>query len=417
MRPKKDTESSQLQLASEGMTSRAIQEVLLERSKQAAFAFGVELLEQEVEALCGAPFVRKGDDLCHRGGSEKTSLLLDGAKYGFRRPRVRNEDGEVDLEILEKLRDQDLFDTKIRSRMMLGATTRNYEGLIDSYAKKLSVSKSTVSRAFKRASQKDLDDINKADLKAETFVALLIDGVCFADRTVIGAVGVTADLRKIPLGIREGDTENSVVVKDLLANLIERGFRLHCARLLAVIDGGKALKKALHDVFGERVIIQRCYLHKYRNLTGYAPKRYHKQIHWRMKKMMGLVTFEDALKELVSFTQWLSEISLEAHSSMEEVGEELLALHKLGLTKELRKSLSSTNLIESLFSVVRLKTNRVNNWKKDPTQITRWVASAMKAHRPRMKRLSGYKHADILIEALGKRVDQEMKSEYKVAAN
>jgi putative transposase len=409
MTGKNQTKFFERQQESENWTSRAIETALLERSKQAAFAFGVELLEQEASTLCGAPFVRKGEELCHRGGSEISSIMLDGAKYPFRRPRVHNDEGEVSLKTLGKLRDQDLFDEKIKTRMMLGATTRNYRGIVDSYAKKLSVSKSTVSRAFVRASQKDLDDINTSDLRAEPFVAILIDGICFSDRTVIGAVGVTADLRKVVLGIREGDTENSEVVKDLLSSLIERGFRLHCEKLLAVIDGGKALKKALKDVFGERVIIQRCYLHKYRNLKGYVPERYHKQLHWRMKKMMGLVSFDEALEELISFTQWLAQISQDAESSMKEVGEELLTVHRLRLPKELRRSLASTNLIESLFGVVRLKTNRVNNWKKDASQITRWVASSLKAHAPQMRRLSGHKYADVLISALGRQIDQERK--------
>ncbi len=417
MKKDNQTELSLRQQKSETWTSQAIQEALLERSKQAAFRLGVELLEQEVTALCGAPFVRKGDELCYRGGSEKSSILLDGARYPILRPRVRNEDGEVSLQTLSQLRDQDLFDDKIRERMMRGATTRNYDGLVDSYAEKLSTSKSTVSRAFKRASQKDLDDINTGDLKAESFVALIIDGICFSGKTVIAAVGVTWDFRKVPIGIREGDTENSEVVRDLLSSLIERGFTLHCERLLAVIDGGKALKRGLKDVFGERIVIQRCYLHKYRNLLGYAPKQYHRQIHWRMKKMMGLVSFDEALKELLSFTEWLSSISHEAHSSIEEVGEELLTVHKLGLTKDQRRSLSSTNVIESIFGGVRRRTNRVNNWKRDTTQITRWLASSIKAQHTRLKRISGAKDADVLINALGRRLDQNVQKEYKVAAS
>lgn len=395
--------------SSQNWTSRTIEQALLERSRQAALAFGVELLEQEVSELCGAPFVRKGDSLFHRGGSEKSSVLLDGARLPIRRPRVRGDSGEAELDTLNKLRDRDLFDSVIGSRMMLGASTRNYKPLVDTYAKKLSISKSSVSRAFKRASQKDLDDINQSSLKEERFVAILIDGICFSRRTVIGVVGITSDLRKIPLGLKEGDTENSEVVKDLLSSLIARGFTLTCEKILAVIDGGKALRKGLKDIFGERVVIQRCYLHKYRNLIGYAPKQYHKQIRWRMKKMMGLTSFEDALKELISFTQWLSTISHEAQSSMEEVGEELLTVHKLKLTRELRISLSSTNMIESLFGAVRSKTNRVKNWDKDKTQITRWVASAMKSQQPKLRKLSGHKQAHILISALGNKVDRERK--------
>lgn len=387
------------------LTSRAIEDMLLERSKQAALSLGVELLEQEVEALCGRAFARKHDELCHRGGSEKSSLVLDGAKYPFIRPRVHSADGEVPLTTLAKLRDQDLLDRSMAARMMLGATTRKYEDLISAYSQKLSVKKSSVSRAFVRASQKDLDDINHADLSMYRFVGIAIDGIEFAGRAVVVAMGITDTLQKIPIGIREGDTENSDVVKDLLASILERKFTLRCARLFAVIDGSKALRKGLVDVFGDRLIIQRCSLHKLRNLKKYAPQKYHKQIAWRMKKLMNLVSFEEAVAELASFTHWLAGISQECESSLAEAGDELLTVHRLRLPKGLRQSLSTTNMIESLFSVVREKTNRVKNWKQPKStkkdMIKRWVASSIKAHSPRMRRLRGYRDVANLIVALG----------------
>lgn len=393
----------QKQFFEKGLTSRAISEMLLERSKQAALSLGVELLEEEVQILCGNAHQRKHGELYHRGGSEKSVMVVDGGKYPFRRPRVHNEDGEVELETLKRLKDQDLYDETIAGRMMLGATTRNYAPLIDSYSKKLSVSKSTVSRAFVRASQKDLDDINQGDLSQYRFVGIVIDGIEVAGRTIVGAMGVTETLHKIPLGIREGSTENADLVKDLLSAIMERKFTLRCPKLFAVIDGSKALRKGLIDVFGDKILIQRCWLHKLRNLTSYAPDKYHKQIHWRMKKLMNLVKFDEAMKELASFTEWLSEISQEAESSMNEVGEELLTVHRLGLSKALRSSLSTTNSIESLYSIVRTKTNRVKNWKSSSkkNQITRWIASAIKSHQKKMRRLRGCNDAPNLIVALG----------------
>ena len=163
------------------LSAENLQQMLVERSRNAALALGVELLEQEVAALCGPRYARKREaQLCHRGGSEETSLILDGARYPARRPRVRGALGEVELPSLEKLRDQDLLDCQIQERMIRGVSTRNYDPVVSAYAKKLGVSKSSVSRAFVRASQKDLDALNHSSLEGHAFVALMIDGVEYA---------------------------------------------------------------------------------------------------------------------------------------------------------------------------------------------------------------------------------------------
>lgn len=385
------------------LSSENLQDMLLERSRNAALALGVELLEQDVSALCGSRYVRKQpEQLCHRGGSEETSIILDGARYAIRRPRVRGTLGEVRLPSLDKLRDQDLLDGQIQDRLIRGVSTRDYEPVVTAYAKKLGVSKSSVSRAFIRASQKDLDALNHADLSAHSFVAVMIDGVEYSGRTVVVALGITETLQKVPLGAREGDTENAPLVKDLLASIVERGFRLHCEKLLAVIDGGKALRKGLVDVFGERVLIQRCWLHKLRNLKAYVPKQHHAQLYWRMKKLMALVRHDEAIRELDSLAHWLSEISQDAEASIREVGRDLVTVHRLGLPRALRQGLSSTNAIESLIGVVRLKTGRVRNWKSKKTnQILRWVASSVRHHQGKMRRLRGHKESAQLIAALG----------------
>lgn len=392
------------------LTSREIETMLMERGRIAALSFGMELLEQEVGLLCGKPHERKLGELCYRGGSDKSSILVDGAKYPIERPRVRDENGERPLETLEKLRDRDLFDGHIADRMMLGVTTRNYEPVISAYAGKLGVKKSTISRAFKRASEAHLNEINHSSLKEHSFVGIVIDGIEFQGRTVIGALGITPELRKIPLGIREGNTENSEVVRDLLSSIIERGFTLRCEKLLAVIDGSKALKKGLIDVFGGRIITQRCWIHKLRNLLKYVPETHHRQVQWRMKKLMNLVNYAEAIKELDSFTNWLATLSIEAENSMREVGPELLTLHQLGIAGALRKSLSTTNMIESLLSVVRRKTNRVTNWKNDKSQLLRWVAASICSHRSKMRRLIGYRDAVKLIAALGGELDLQVRT-------
>ena len=386
------------------LDANALQGVLLERAKQAALAMAVALLEQDAEALCGPRYTRKGVHQCHRGGSERSAVVLEGARYAVRRPRVRKDNREVALPTLAKLQAQDLLDEQMRQRLVLGVSTRNYEPVITGYTQKLGVARSSVSRAFVRASQKDLDSINEGSLGEYRFVAVMIDGLEIGGRTVVAALGITADMVKVPLGLREGNPENSEVVRDLLASIQDRGFTLHCERLLAIIDGAKALRKALKQVFGERVCIQRCWLHKLRNLRSYIPERAYGPLHWRLKKLMSLNSLADARRELAALRDWLADLSAEAAASIDEVGEELLTLHGLGITGELRKSLASTNLIESLFSVVRDKIQRVKNWKgRRSNQILRWVASAILAHRTKMRRVRGMSQAAHLIAALGPR--------------
>lgn len=379
-----------------------IQTVLLERAKHAALAMAVALLEQDAEALCGERYERKRGGQGYRGGHDQTSVVVAGAKYGIRRPRVRESNREVELPTLAKLRNQDLLDQQMHQRLVLGVSTRNYEQVLDGYSEKLGVSRSSVSLAFVRASQKDLDSINEGGLAEHSFVALMIDSLEIGGRTVVAALGITTEMGKIAIGLREGDTENSEVVKDLLASLQERGFTLHCERLLVVIDGAKALKKALRQVFGERLVLARCWLHKERNLRAYLPERVHGTLHWRLKKLMSLNALSDARKELAALREWVAGLSADAAASLDEVGEELLTLHALGVTGELRKSLACTNLIESLFAIVREKIHRVKNWKaRRSNQILRWVASAIVTHRTKMRRVRGMAQANGLIAALG----------------
>ena len=408
MKKSKNGELTQAQIQSvfECLDSGQIQELLWERSKTAALAFGVALLEADAEALCGGRYARKGENLCHRGGSEQTSIIVGGARYAVRRPRVRDGSGEVELPSLSKLRDRDVLDRKMHERMMLGVSTRNYAPVIEGYSKKLGVSKSSVSRAFERVSRAELEAINHDSLEHYSFLALVVDGLEIGGRCVVAALGITAELEKVPLGLKEGDTENAELVKELLSSLQDRQFTLHCESLLAVIDGSKALRKALRQVFGERLLVQRCWLHKVRNINAYLPKSYHSQCHWRMKRLMHLKHLEEARRELGEFRRWLEQISPQAAESLDEAGEELLTLHVLGISGELRKSLSSTNILESIYSGVRTKIERVKNWRSRGTeQILRWVASSVMQHKKKMRRLRGVSQRQLLITALGEKLE------------
>jgi len=156
---------------------------------------------------------------------------------------------------------------------------------------------------------------------------------------VVVAVGLTAEKEKIPVGLKEGDTENAHVVKDLLSSLMSRNFTFAAESILAVLDGGKALRSGVKALWGDAVIIQRCWLHKLENLKDYMPKQYHRQTRWRLKKMMGINSYSEAKKEMDSIQGWLATISSEAEASLLEAGEELLTIHSLGVIGTFRKTI------------------------------------------------------------------------------
>jgi len=414
----KKINSQSLSQLQDELSSIDVQALLMNRAKNAVLTTAVELMEQDMLRLCGAAFARKGEGLCHRGGSDQTSLMIDGAKLSVGRPRARKNGEEVDLPSLAKLRDRDLLDDQMLDRIVRGVSTRNYEGVINGFAEKTGIAKSSVSRAFKRASKKDLDDINGADLSGYRFVTILIDASGVGGTTQVLAVGVTDDSQKIPLGLKEGDTENASVVKDLLTSILARNFTQASSRLLAVLDGGKALRWAVKAVWGDAVVIQRCWIHKLRNIKDYIPDVNHGQLWKRMKRMMGVSDQKVAEREFELLADWLHTLNPDAVVSLREAGSELLTVHSLGLTGSFRNSLSSTNIIESLIGVAKDKMKNVRNWDYHPKtgpkvprdKAQRWVAMAIQAHRPRMNRIHGGKEQmPVLINKLNV-LDQDQAS-------
>lgn len=405
----KNTNLNSLSQLQRELSSIDVQALLMDRAKNAVLTTAVELMEQDILRLCGAPFVRKHEGLCHRGGSDWTSLMVDGAKLPVGRPRVRRNGKEVELPSLTAMRDRDLLDEQMLGRIVKGVSTRNYESVINGFAEKTGVAKSSVSRAFKRASRKDLEAINNADLSDYRFVGILIDGTGIGETTQVMAVGVTDNSEKIPLGLKEGDTENAGVVKDLLTSITARGFTFAASRLLAILDGGKALRSAVKALWGDAVLIQRCWIHKLRNIKDYIPEVNHGQLWKRMKRMMGVVDQRAAEREFELLADWLHTINPDAVTSLREAGPELLTVHSLGLTGVFRNSLSSTNIIESLIGVAKSKMKNVRNWNYHPKtgpkvprdKAQRWVAMAIQAHRPKMNKIRGGKeHMSTLINKL-----------------
>lgn len=373
-------------------TREYLTEMLKETCKTAVVKFALELMAGEVAELCGPKYVRGVERTCRRGGSEAGYMSVMGQKLPIRRLRVNRGGEEVDLMSYRSLQDSEAHGEAFAQRLIRGVATRDYAEVIEHLSGRYGVARSSVSRAFVQASQRDLDDINGRDLSPWEFFAVMIDGIAFGGIMVLVAMGITTEGKKIILGLREGASENAAVCKDLLSSLEERRIRL-TPQILAILDGSKALKKAVQATWGDRLSIQRCWIHKERNLLSYLPEACHDELRRRFRKAVHLVKHDDAKNALLSLKDWLGEHSTTAVSSLEEGFDELLTVHRLQVPASLRQSLMSTNIIESLLSVVRSKSVRVKNWNKGKNQPTRWAAVAVKHQEPRMHRIRG--HRDI----------------------
>ena len=375
-----------------------IRGVVEAQMRGAALAMAHELFRQEIEKLCGPAFSRKSDDQCHRAGSDPGSIVFHGQRVQVKKPRVKKCDESVELETYSALQNYDLLCESVKKHMVAGVSTRDYDGVIEEISGGMGLSKSTVSEAFVRASKGSLDMLNARDLGQYNFVAVMVDGIGFGDRTVVAALGITDVGQKLILGIREGESENWELTKDLFESLIARGFK-HDHPILFVIDGGKALKKAIRKIFGN-VPIQRCVRHKERNIIGYLPEDRHIEFHRRWKKLHGLNDYDTAKNEYADLVHWLGHISTSALQSLEEAELETLTVTKLNVPPTLKATLLSTNPIESAFSIQKPKVARIKNWRSGPDQVLRWAATTALESEKRFKRVRGHIYLPKLIENL-----------------
>jgi putative transposase len=293
--------------------------------------------------------------------------------------------------------------------MMSGVSTRNYDPLLDEISGGTGLKKSSVSKAFVRASREALDELNGRDLGGDNYVAIMMDGIGFGKMTVIVALGIDIKGQKHILGLRQGETENWEICRDLIMSLADRGLDVE-ANYLFVIDGSKALKKAIKKVFGKRAKIQRCIRHKERNIIQYLPKEHHAEFRRKWKLLNGSADYGQAKREYDRLVHWLGHVNHSALSSLEESEMETLTVIEMGLPRLLRTTMSSTNPIESAFSMGKPKVRRVKNWKSGPDQIVRWSASVLLEAEKKFRTIRGYKQIPYLINEL-KKLDIENQAE------
>ena len=377
-----------------------IREGLMTEIRVAVAATADQLVEDEVTSLVGEPWSRKGDSPLRRNGRTETTIFLDGEPHLLRRARVRDRNVGLEhpLQTVRALRSRDALDEDVKSRLVRGITTRNYEDTLTQLSDGLGLKKSAVSSAFQRAAQKDLDALNSRSLADWTFAVIYIDGTGFADYTSVVAMGLEELGGKRILGVVEGATENAELVRDLIANLQERGLTT-TSRVLFVIDGSKALRKAIRDAFGSKALVQRCQVHKRRNIESYLPPSRQTEASRRLKAAWAMNEHGDALQELRRVHSWLKGSNESAAASLAEALEETLTVHRLGIKGTLRRTLVTTNPVESAIEIVKTNARRVKRWNGS-AMVLRWVGTGLVKAERQFRRVRGYKQMHLLIAAL-----------------
>jgi len=363
----------------------------------------ISLLEDEVEQLCGPRHEwSQAGRTATRYGRQQGYICVGGQKTRIQRPRVRStttqQGGEVRLERYDQLQQPDVLPQAFLRRMLRGVSTRDYEGVIDQTVAACGITKSSVSRGFVRASAHSLAAWTSRSLARTRYVAVFVDGVEYAAETLVVALGLTTDGHKQVLGLRQGATENAVVVTSLLEELQERG--LDTSRpTLFVLDGAKALVAGVKRVFGRHALIQRCQIHKRRNVQAHLTKRHHAELHRRLSEAYGQASYAQAKGLLQDTLRWLARLSPDAAASLREGLEETLTVVRLGLPALLRRTLGSTNVVESALSVTRTVTARVKRWR-DGDMRRRWCSAGLIRAETKFRRIKGYRQLPQLIAAL-----------------
>jgi putative transposase len=339
-----------------------------------------------------------GRQTVYRHGTQRGYVVYDGRKLPLDRPRLRNQQKqEVALDSYGAFQSRPRLEQAVERKLIRNCSTRQYEGALQELAQSYGMKKSSISRHFKACSARELQQLLERPVPAE-LVALVIDGQHFARNCVTVGMGIDRKGNKHVLGLWHGATENATVATGLLEDLQGRGLN-PTQRILVVIDGSKALRKAIQTVLGDRAVVQRCRVHKQRNVVEHLPKEKQGQAIWRLRAAWEKKEAEEAVKELRKTVQWLQRISPTAARSLEEGMEETVTLQKLHINQTLARSFSSTNMIESCFAQVETITARVKHWR-DGAMVVRWAAAALLFAERRFRRINGVEQLGALVESL-----------------
>jgi putative transposase len=353
------------------------------------------ILEEEVTRRVGPP--HRPDPTCGavRWGRQPGYVVFGGQKVAIPRPRVRLREGEeVSLNTYARLQHDGRRQRAVQEGILAGLTTRNYRRAVQSVLEGYGIEKSSVSREFVAASATQLQKLCERRLDGLDLVAILVDGIAIGQQVLVVALGIEISGKKHVLGLWQGATENTTVVKSLLEDLVARGLKQD-RRYLFVIDGAKALRAAIAKVFGERSEVQRCQIHKRRNVKDHLPKNAQSDYDRRICNAYATTHYAEAKADLEKLFRQLERMNPSAARSLEEGLEETLTVHRLGVGALLRRTLSSTNPIESCLSTVERVTRNVKRWRGGD-QSLRWTATGLLEAERKFRRVKGYRELEIL---------------------
>jgi putative transposase len=357
------------------------------------------VMEAEVEQLAGKRSQPNRQRNIYRWGIEDGYCIIDGQRVPIQRPRLRSRTKkEIPLGSYEMFQRSSLLGETVWQKIMLGLTMRSYKEVVQQFADAYGLEKSTTCEHFIEASRKKLKELMERSLAGLSIVVMVIDGTIFKGQSLVVAVGVDASGRKLVLGLRQGATENATVVGSLMGDLMERGLDFTAPRLY-IVDGSKAIRAAIRNHAGDAAFVQRCQVHKIRNVTEHVPGGDRHALKYRMRVAYGASEAADARNLLYKLHDELLQSNPSAAGSLMEGLEECLTVSELRLTQKLRETFSSTNCIESGFSIVENICQQVKRWQGSDHRL-RWVGSALLFAETRWNRIHGYRHMPMLINAL-----------------
>jgi putative transposase len=357
------------------------------------------LMDEEVGQLVGERGRHSQERQANRWGTERGYCVVMGQKVPVERPRVRStDDREIRLGSYELFHRGEPLTETVWEKLMLGLSTRKYGEAVRQFTEAYGLEKSAVSEHFIEASREKLKALMERKLSKMKFCALLIDATPFEGQQMVAALGIGYDGTKTILGIRQGATENAVVVGELLGDLMNRGLNFTEPRIY-VLDGGKALHAAVKKYAGEAAPIQRCQVHKRRNVLDHLTDDDKPMIAQKLNAIYALEDYTAAKTALDGLHRELMHLNPSAARSLGEGLDETLTVVKLHMPEQLRKSLASTNLIESAFSIVQTVCRNVKRWHGGD-QRERWVGSGLLVAEKQFRRVRGYKQIPILIRVL-----------------
>jgi putative transposase len=383
-----------------------MREGLLAASTAVGLDVMAELMEAEVVALAGPKGKHDPARVAKRHGREQGTVTLGGRRVPVRRPRVRTAgsgEHELTLASYATFVSADLLAEGVVARMLAGLSTRGYPVGLEPVGEAVEqaatgTSRSAVSRRFVTATAERLDQLLARPLGDQRWLVVFLDGFGMGEHLLVGALGVTADGTKVPLGVVEGTTENKAVCTRLVADLQDRGLDASKG-LLFVIDGGKALDAAVRTVFGARALVQRCRRHKERNVTDHLPEAERPLVQRRLRSAWANPDPDHAQHELEALARGLARQRPGAAASLREGLAETLTVNRLGVGGKLLQTVESTNPVESMIEIVRDHAGRVKRWSSGEMAL-RWAAAGMLAAEAQFRRVKGYQELPQLAAAL-----------------